>query len=278
MEQQRTCVLCCCVLALALLFSRPLSGTAQEVEDEREFDYIEGSEKGPAFWGDIKKEWADCKTGSLQSPIDMSDRRVKMVRKTENIKRNYRPFNATVKNRGHDIMVRWEGFDQVGSIQINGIRYFLQQCHWHSPSEHTINGRRYEMELHMVHTTPDQKIAVIGYLYKIGKPDAFLSKLLNDIMSMADQKLERKLGIVDPREIKPGGKKYYRYMGSLTTPPCKQGVVWTINKKIRTISKDQVRALREAVHDYAEKNARPLQPLNQREIHFHGQSTKNTFN
>ncbi|KAJ6746726.1 CARBONIC ANHYDRASE [Salix koriyanagi] len=65
MEQQRTCVLCCCVLVLALLFSHPLSGTAQEVEDEREFDYIEGSEKGPAFWGDIKKEWADCKTGSF---------------------------------------------------------------------------------------------------------------------------------------------------------------------------------------------------------------------
>ncbi|KAJ6362614.1 hypothetical protein OIU78_002922 [Salix suchowensis] len=199
MEQQRTCVLYCCGLVLALLFSHPLSGTAQEVEDEREFDYIEGSEKGPAFWGDIKKEWADCKTGSLQSPIDMSDRRVKMVRKTENIKRNYRPFNATVKNRGHDIMVQWEGFDKVGSIQINGTRYFLQQCHWHSPSEHSINGRRYSMELHMLHTTPDQKIAVIGYLYRIGKPDAFLSKLLNDIMSMTDQTMEMNLGIVDPK-------------------------------------------------------------------------------
>ncbi|KAJ6913607.1 alpha carbonic anhydrase 7-like [Populus alba x Populus x berolinensis] len=134
------------------------------------------------------------------------------------------------------------------------------------------------MELHMLHTTPEQKIAVIGYLYKIGKPDAFLSKLLNDIMSMTDQILKRNIGIVDPREIKFGGKKYYRYMGSLTTPPCKQGVIWTINKKIRTISKDQVRALRVAVHDHAEKNARPLQPLNQREIHFHGHSPKDTYN
>lgn len=277
MKQQRTYVLCSCSLIFVLVFS-PLSVTAQEVEDEREFDYTEGSEKGPAHWGDIKTEWADCKTGSLQSPIDMSDRRVKMVQKTENIKRNYRPFNATLKNRGHDIMVQWEGFDKAGSIQINGARYFLQQCHWHSPSEHTINGRRYDMELHMLHTTPEQKIAVIGYLYKTGKPDAFLSKLLNDIVSMTDQKMERNIGIVDPREIKFGGKKYYRYMGSLTTPPCKQGVIWTINKKIRTISKDQVRALRVAVHDYAEKNARPLQPLNQREIHFHGRSPKDTYN
>lgn len=232
MKQQRTLVLCSCALIFLLLFSHPLSVTAQEVEDEREFDYIEGSEKGPAQWGDIKREWADCRTGRLQSPIDMSDRRVKMVQKTENIKRNYRPFNATLKNRGHDIMVQWEGRDKAGSIQINGTRYFLQQCHWHSPSEHTINGRRYDMELHMLHTTPEQKIAVIGYLYKIGKPDAFLSKLLNDIMSMTDQILKRNIGIVDPREIKFGGKKYYRYMGSLTTPPCKQGVIWTINKKV----------------------------------------------
>ncbi|KAJ6993304.1 alpha carbonic anhydrase 7-like [Populus alba x Populus x berolinensis] len=134
------------------------------------------------------------------------------------------------------------------------------------------------MELHMLHTTPEQKIAVIGYLYKIGKPDAFLSKLLNDIMSMTDQILKRNIGIVDPREIKFGGKKYYRYMGSLTTPPCKQGVIRTINKKIRTISKDQVRALRVADHDHAEKNARPLQPLNQREIHFHGHIPKDTYN
>ncbi|KAG6771840.1 hypothetical protein POTOM_023232 [Populus tomentosa] len=183
MKQQRTLVLCSCALIFLLLFSHPLSVTAQEVEDEREFDYIEGSEKGPAQWGDVKREWADCRTGRLQSPIDM-----------------------------------------------------------------------YDMELHMLHTTSEQKIAVIGYLYKIGKPDAFLSKLLNDIMSMTDQILKRNIGIVDPREIKFGGKKYYRYMGSLTTPPCKQGVIWTINKKIRTISKDQVRALRVAVHDVSSQN------------------------
>ncbi|CAK7343222.1 unnamed protein product [Dovyalis caffra] len=227
-QLQRTYVGCCCTLIFVLLFSHPLSVTAQEVEDEREFDYIEGSEKGPAHWGELKKEWTDCKSGRFQSPIDMSDSRVKMV--------------------------QWEGYDKVGSIQINGTKYFLQQCHWHSPSEHTINGRRYDMELHMVHTNPDQKIAVIGYLYKIGKPDAFLSKLLKDITSMTDQKLERDMGIVDPREIKLGGKKYYRYMGSLTTPPCTQDVIWTINKKTRTVSENQVKALRAAVHDVSSQN------------------------
>ncbi|KAF2307461.1 hypothetical protein GH714_028883 [Hevea brasiliensis] len=130
----------------------------------------------------------------LQSPIDMSNNRVEVIRKSGDFKRNYKPCNSVVKNRGHDI------------------------------------------------------------------------SLLSDIKSMNDQKQERTMGMVDPREIKMGDKRYYRYLGSLTVPPCTERVIWTINKKIRTVSEDQVKALREAVHDYAERNARPVQPLNKREI------------
>ncbi|XP_037494897.1 bifunctional monodehydroascorbate reductase and carbonic anhydrase nectarin-3 [Jatropha curcas] len=130
------------------------------------------------------------------------------------------------------------------------------------------------MELHMVHLSNDpnvkNNITVIGQLYKIGHPDAFLSKLLRDIKGMTDHKQERSKGMIDPNDIKMNGKKYYRYLGSLTVPPCTEGVIWTINKKIRTVSKDQVKALREAVHDYAEKNARPVQPINKREIKLYG--------
>ncbi|KAJ9184354.1 hypothetical protein P3X46_004086 [Hevea brasiliensis] len=261
------------LIIIPLLFSLPSSSLEAhrevEVGDEREFDYIRGSKKGPEHWGELKKEWASCRTGDLQSPIDMSNNRVEVIRKSGDFKRNYKPCNSVVKNRGHDISLEWKGYN-AGSIQINGNEYFLQQCHWHSPSEHTINGRRYNMELHMVHvnTDPNVKynITVIGILYKIGPPDAFLSKLLSDIKSMNDQKQERNMGMVDPREIKMGDKRYYRYLGSLTVPPCTERVIWTINKKIRTVSEDQVKALREAVHDYAERNARPVQPLNKREI------------
>ncbi|KAL3531993.1 hypothetical protein ACH5RR_005514 [Cinchona calisaya] len=258
-------------LVLIVLLFDATSTNAQEVEDEREFDYAEGSKKGPRRWGELKKEWAACSNGGLQSPIDMSNERVQIISKPE--KRNYKPTNATVTNRGHDISLQWGG--DAGSIFINGSEYPLRQAHWHSPSEHTINGRRYDLELHMVHinTNPNlkNKIAVIGILYKIGKPDEFLSKLMSNISTMIDKKDEqRNLEIVDPREIEIHSKRYYRYMGSLTVPPCTEGVIWTINRKVRTVSRDQVKLLREAVHDYAERNARPLQQHNNREIYLYG--------
>ncbi|XP_062015350.1 alpha carbonic anhydrase 7-like [Rosa rugosa] len=249
--------------------------TAQEVEDEREFDYVEGSEKGPNHWGQMKKEWAACNNGGMQSPIDLSNKRVKIIPKLGKLKKSYRPSNATVKNRGHDISLQWEG--DAGSVRINGTDYLLKQCHWHSPSEHSINGRRYDMELHMVHLSPDpnvtNKIAVVGVLYKFGRhPDSFLSKLRRHVRSMTDRKEQRNIGKIDPREIKMGGNNYYRYMGSLTVPPCTEGVIWTIHKQIRSVSREQVKLFRSAVHDYAERNARPVQPLNLREIEMYDQT------
>ncbi|KAL2481347.1 Alpha carbonic anhydrase 7 [Abeliophyllum distichum] len=257
------------ILALLFLFDAK-SVKAQEVEDEREFDYAKGSEKGPKKWGDLKKEWAACKDGKFQSPIDMSNERVRIISNPE--KKNYKPFNATVRNRGHDISLRWHG--DAGSILINCTKYPLVQAHWHSPSEHTINGRRYDMELHLVHQTSDlnvkNTIAVTGVFYKIGRPDKFLSKLMTNISSMIDKKDEdRNLGIINPNDIKIDSQRYYRYMGSLTVPPCTEGVIWTLNTKVKTVSKDQVKLLREAVHDYAEKNARPLQPHNSRDIYLY---------
>nr|GMD44514.1 alpha carbonic anhydrase 7-like [Ipomoea batatas] len=259
------------ILASLLCFFLFLhAATAQEVEDEREFEYDEDSDKGPSKWGDIKKEWAACKNGKLQSPIDLSHERVRIFQKVE--KKSYIPANATVKNRGHDISIEWHG--DAGSILINGTEYSLKAAHWHSPSEHTIHGRRYALELHMLHMNTDKqtgqnKTAVIAVLYKIGKPNAFLSKLMTNITSMIDQEdVERNLGFVDPNEIKFITKKYYRYVGSLTTPPCTEGVIWTVNKKIKTVSKRQVKLLREAVHDFAERNSRPLQQRNSRKIYL----------
>lgn len=192
------------------------------------------------------------------------------------LKRNYKPHNATIKNRGHDIEVKWK--EGAGSININGTEFFLHQCHWHAPSEHTINGRRYDLELHMVHESAKvngkSRIAVIGLMYKIGRPDRLLNKLSKYIKTMMDNEVERSIGVFDPSEIKLGGKKYYRYIGSLTVPPCTEGVIWTINKKIRSISRAQLELLREAVHDHAEKNARPVQLLNRREIQLYGPKRK----
>ncbi|XP_077221780.1 alpha carbonic anhydrase 7-like [Tasmannia lanceolata] len=251
-----------------ILHSSPIV-RSQEVEDEREFDYLKDSGMGPEHWGELNENWTMCRDGDKQSPIDLLHERVEVLPNLGRLKRSYKPSNATVKNRGHDIMLTW--VDGAGSIHINGTDYVLKQCHWHSPSEHTINGKSFALEVHMVHESSDDKTAVVGIMYKIGRPDSFLSELMEPIKAIADgpHDTERTVGIVDPRHIKLGSRKYYRYMGSLTVPPCTEGVVWTILRKVRTVSKEQVRLLREAVHDYAESNARPVQPINRRPIHLY---------
>ncbi|KAG5566690.1 hypothetical protein RHGRI_002296 [Rhododendron griersonianum] len=257
-------VICSFFIAFFLL---SVSTTSQEVEDESEFNYDRNSLKGPYNWGKIRPEWRMCSNGTMQSPIDMLNERVKVVSHLGILKRDYHPSNATLVNRGHDISLKWGG--GAGYIEINGTQYELKQCHWHSPSEHSINGRRYDLEFHMVHESKDQRVAVIGIIFKIGRSDPFLSEMKEHIEAVADtREEERVVGMVDPNHIRIGNRnsKYYRYIGSLTIPPCTQDVVWTILSKVRTVSREQLDLLRDAVHDDSETNARPLQPVNQRPV------------
>lgn len=252
------------LLAVAAVF--PAARAQQETDNEKEFNYIPGDENGPENWGTIKTKWANCSTGKMQSPIDLSDKRVTSVPSLGYLNYSYSPAFADIVNRGHDIKVNFSG-NSAGSLVINGTRYFLRQVHWHSPSEHTHNGRRYDMELHMVHESAANKTAVIGLLYEVGSPDKFLLRLEPFLRLIADQKDRREpVGVVDPNLARGEAKAYYRYMGSLTTPPCTEGVVWTIDQKIRPVAKYQVDLLREAVDDGNENNARPLQELNNRNI------------
>uniref|UniRef100_A0A1D1YRF3 Carbonic anhydrase n=1 Tax=Anthurium amnicola TaxID=1678845 RepID=A0A1D1YRF3_9ARAE len=260
--------LLCALLMVVVALCRVPGARSQEVEDEKDFSYVPGSANGPERWGDLHEEWGMCKNGTMQSPIDLTDKRVGVVPGLGRLKRSYKPAKAKLKNRGHDIKLEWLG--DAGSIHIDGTEYHLKQCHWHSPSEHSINGIRFAMEVHLVHQSSDNKIAVLGIMYKRGRPETFLSPLMDPLKSIAGSTdLEREVGVVDPTNIKLGSRKYYRYLGSLTTPPCDQGVVWSITRKVRTVSMEQVSLLREAVKDHAEKNARPLQPNNQRAVEFY---------
>ncbi|XP_013615681.1 PREDICTED: alpha carbonic anhydrase 7-like, partial [Brassica oleracea var. oleracea] len=120
--------------------------------------------------------------------------------------------NATIKNRGHDIMLKFED-GAAGSIKINGFQYELQQLHWHSPSEHTINGRRFALELHMVHEGKKGRMAVVTVLYKIGRADTFIRSLEKELEAITDlDDAEKHVRMIDPKQIKIGSRKYYRYI------------------------------------------------------------------
>ncbi|GFP81478.1 alpha carbonic anhydrase 4, partial [Phtheirospermum japonicum] len=234
--------------------------------DEHPFTYEgEDNERGPQQWGQLNPDWQVCETGNLQSPIDLLDAKVELCSGLGNLKRAYKPAPAVIRNRGHDIMVQWTG--DAGGLIINGTEYKLVQCHWHTPSEHQLHGRRFNMELHMVHNASDGTIAVVAIMYVLGRPDTFLQRVLPHLESHNEGGGGG--GVVNPWEIKFGSRKYYRYMGSLTVPPCTEGVIWTVLKKVRTASREQLRALRDAVHDGFENNARPTQQWDGRSVYMY---------
>ncbi|WOH06115.1 hypothetical protein DCAR_0625538 [Daucus carota subsp. sativus] len=207
-----------------------------------------------------------CNEGTMQSPVDLTNVTVETVPDSEQVFTFYQPSNTTLLNRGHDIAVEWTG--DAGSIEINGINYRLQQLHWHVPSEHTIDGKRYDLERHAVHVNLDtNETAVIGALYQIGEQDPFLSQLMTNLTYMVETSTnETDPGVIDPSDI-TSTDGFYRYIGSLTTPPCTEDIVWTVQSKIRSVSQQQVDLLLEAVH--GNENARPLQPINGRDIYLY---------
>ncbi|CAD5335049.1 unnamed protein product [Arabidopsis thaliana] len=115
-----------------------------------------------------------CGIGKMQSPIDLRDKNVVVSNKFGLLRSQYLPSNTTIKNRGHDIMLKFKGGNKGIGVTIRGTRYQLQQLHWHSPSEHTINGKRFALEEHLVHESKDKRYAVVAFLYNLGASDPFL--------------------------------------------------------------------------------------------------------
>lgn len=250
--------------------------TRAQATEEEEYDYDENSARGPSEWGNLTSEWALCSTGRMQSPVDFTNVTVEFVSAdlSEQVYTYYQPSNTTLFNRGHDISLQWTS--DAGSIEINGINYQIQQVHWHIPSEHTINGKRYDLERHAVHVNVDtNETAVIGVLYEIGQEDPFLSQLMTNLTYMVEtSENQTSPGVIDPSENICNDDSFYRYMGSLTTPPCNESIIWTVQNKIRSVSQQQVDLLLEAVH--GNENARPLQPINGRDIYLYVPSYKET--
>ncbi|GAA0171946.1 dehydratase [Lithospermum erythrorhizon] len=249
---------------------RASSGGGGEVAHEKPFTYEDTDVvKGPKKWGTLKPEWKICGNGKLQSPVDIINEIVQVQESLGSLQIMYKTTPANITNRGHDISVAWEG--EAGGVIINCTHYKLAQIHWHSPSEHTVNGTSYDLEGHIVHKSVDGGIAVIGILYKIGNPDPFLSKVLGNIKTITEEGTD--LGDINPNDIIFNRNQYYRYIGSLTTPPCTEGVIWTVIKEVRTVSVEQLNALKDAVHDGYEKNARPVQNANGRIINLSSQDS-----
>ncbi|KAK7290288.1 hypothetical protein RIF29_04598 [Crotalaria pallida] len=244
--------------------------------DDHSANFSYSGPNGPDKWGSLSPSYAACSNGKVQSPVNLAKADIVFNKELKSLDSHYLPTNATLVNNIVNIGVHFEG--KVGDINICGTNYSLKQLHWHSPSEHWVDGRTHDAELHLVHLSEDNNTAVVAMLYKLGDPDPIISKIEDKLVELdkencAGHKDARiALGTFDVEEINRSiHRRYYRYVGSLTTPPCTEGVIWNIFDKVRTLSKRQLELLKAPLDSEYKHNARPIQPLNGRKIEMYRQ-------
>jgi carbonic anhydrase len=216
---------------------------------------------GAEHWGDLDPEYAACKVGKQQSPID-----IRNAEKAElpAIRFEYRssPLKYLINN-GHTIRVNYHDASGSGNFLIVGDkRYQLTQFHFHRPSEEYIYGRPYDMEVHLMHEASDGKVAGVAVFLKAGGANATIQQIW-DHMPKTEGKEEEITGVeVNPADLLPSDHANYMYMGSLTAPPCSEGVTWFVLKTPVELSAEEINAFAKLYpHD-----VRPLQGLNGRVV------------
>ena len=211
----------------------------------------------PHAWSVIKEEYATCGAGKSQSPIDISTVTISDI---SEIEFNYKSTPLELSNNGHTIQANYH----TGSyITVGGKRYDLLQFHFHAPSEHTIGGKSYDMVAHLVHKAADGQLGVIGVLFKVGKDkNKIIDKLWTNLPTDNGQTNTVKNTRINALDLLPVDLTYFNYSGSLTTPPCSEGVNWMVMATPAAISAKQVKQFT----DLFPLSTRPVQPLNGRVV------------
>lgn len=213
-------------------------------------------QQGPKHWGKLSPDNTLCTEGKNQSPIHLSNFQ---EAKLNHIPFDYKVVDKYVEHHGHAIQV---DFASGNNIEVDNHNFELKQVHFHTPSEHQIEGKSFPMEAHFVHADQSGNLAVIGVMFDIGAQNKSLSRVLKVAPKTMHNKV--KLGKdFSPMALLPSNKSYYRYNGSLTTPPCTEGVRWLIMKQPSYLSSEQLEKLRALVGN---NNNRPLMDINARPV------------
>jgi carbonic anhydrase len=188
---------------------------------------------GPQAWARLSPEFAKCGNGERQSPIDIRDG---MKLDLEPIAFDYKPSTFKVIDNGHTIQANINGWN---SLRVMGRRFRLVQLHFHAPSEETIDGRQYDMVVHLVHKDSEGRLAVVAVLVEGGKRQPLIQTVLNNLPLEKGEEVSVTTNL-DLSQILPADRKYFTYMGSLTTPPCTEDVLWIVMKQPVQASADQL--------------------------------------
>jgi carbonic anhydrase len=237
-----------CALALAAATAE------QEQHPAHTWDYSQSH--GPAHWAEVGPEFAPCANGHHQSPIDI---RNPQRADLPPIQFDYKPSPLDIIDNGHTIMINYA----PGSfISVGGKQYELKQFHFHRPSEERINGKAYEMTVHLVHADQQGKLAVVAILLQKGDDNALVHELWDDLPKEKDKEEHFNNIQIDLARLLPADRGYYTFDGSLTTPPCSEGVTWYVLKHPVTVTVAEIEQFSKLYRD----NARPTQPLYDRVV------------
>ncbi|CBG39585.1 carbonic anhydrase [Helicobacter mustelae] len=213
-------------------------------------------EVGPTKWADAHPDWKVCGHGKEQSPIDIKTKEA--VSANFPFAMQYHKGDAKVINKGYTIQAKYKN---AGGVDFDGQHYGFVELHFHLPAENLINGKPHNLEMHLVHKNDKDELLVVGVFFKLGMKNLALQRLLANIPSKKGG--YKILKDVDIHDILPEKKHYYYFMGSLTTPPCTEGVRWVVLDQEIPISSKQLKIFKKHMN----KNIRHVQPLHGRKVY-----------
>lgn len=262
------------VVAISACSTKPNEATEQVTSDSvpaastsaRPAHWGYDGDSGPANWATLAPVYALCGAGKNQSPIDIvkSDTKGgaswKFDYKTTSLRIAHNEHMDDIIDNGHTIQVT---VDEGSTFTFGDKSFELKQFHFHTPSEHTVNGQHAPMEMHMVHQSADGSLAVVGILFKEGKePNENFAKIIANLPNakgeskhITDVNLELKVHM-------PADNYAYHYVGSLTTPPCSEGVQWMVLRDPIELTADQITEFSKRIGS----NNRPTQAVNERVV------------
>jgi carbonic anhydrase len=237
---------------LILVLSLPGFAAAQEAHPH--WGYTGAG--GPKQWGHLDSAFATCSLGRIQSPINITHAAAANL---PALQLNYQPTPLNIIDNGHTIQVN---FTPGSTLSVGDKTYALKQFHFHHPSEEHVNGKGFPLVAHLVHADSEGHLAVVAVLFQSGQANQLIDTLWKNLPPEKEKAHDVASVSIQAKDLLPEQLDHFTYAGSLTTPPCSEGVTWFVLKSHPTVSAEEVAAFAKIYPN----NARPIQPANDRKI------------
>jgi len=240
----------------AIIVSVPVGVIAGSGHDDKHWSYT--GDNGPGHWADISKDFKTCGSGKEQSPINISGAKITNL---PAIQFDYKPGSLELINNGHTVLVKRA---KGNSITVGKEKYELLQFHFHTPGENTVDGKVFPMEMHLVHRNAKGKLMVVGVFTRAGAKNEVLAKAWKYLPQQTGGKKKVASVSINAADLLPTDRSYYSFNGSITIPPCFEGVKWVVMKTPVEVSEEQIKQFSRIVG----MNARPVQPVYSRTMYM----------